>query len=405
MSETTEIGSKLERLGLVAVLPVLIAITAAGYTYQGTPDEPIRYRATAVIRPPTTVQDSASEVNLFLADLTEMITTDATVDHVVGQVPGLERQTYLDRIDASRRGITSSVAVSFIHLDQTVAATTVGTLVRHVLDDAARTEYEQTQFLLGRATERLDRAEEAMEEFFRGTSVFDPEFEYRSVLSEIAQVDEQIATGQALSYGETFVAELTARKRDLEGTLAERGAAMLIHRRLSAELGTAQAEWENATTNNDLAEFEYRTVNSVEELITSEEVVPFVDATPRLQNTALAAAVALALSLIVILPFSGWLARPRGRHRAKVEEFKGRTVDLNALANGASNDLVETANGQAGHAMASDAMAGDVMASDVMAGDVMAGAKGRRGRHPGRVAGPQLFDTEPSDGPDPEPPG
>jgi hypothetical protein len=331
---------------MVVVLPILIVIAAAGATYRTTPTAPIEYRATTVITPPTTVQDSAAAINLFLTDLSELITTDATVAHVLSQVPGLERETYLDRIDASRRGTTTSVALSFVHRDERVAATTVDILARRILDDAARGEYERTQFLLERATERLDLAEAEMEEFFRGTSVFDPEFEYRSVLNEIAQLDQQITTGQALSYGETYQTELTARRAELQALLPELGAAMLIHQRLSAELETAQAAWEEATVTNDLEAFEYRTVNSVEELITSKEVVPFVDETPRLQATALAAVLALVLSLVVILPVSAWLSRPRGRHKLYAKAPSIRTVDLNAMAyedpiNENAPDLVE----------------------------------------------------------------
>jgi hypothetical protein len=385
MNETTEIRGGLERLGLIALLPVLIAITAAGYTYQGIPDPPTRYLATTVIRPPTTVQDSASEVNLFLADLSELITTDATVNYVLDQVPGLERQIYLDRIDAARRGTTSSVALSFVHGDEAIAAATVSTLARRVLDDAARGKYEKTQFLLGRATERLERAEEAMQEFLRGTTVFDPEFEYRSVLGEIAQLDQQIATGQALSYGETYQSELTARRTELEATLPELGAAMVSHQRLSAELETAQAAWENATFNNDLEEFEYRTVNSLENLITSEEVVPFVDQTPRLQNTALAAAVALSLSLIAILPFSAWLGRPRGRHKMTGDRVTERTVDLIALAKeGVKNE--DLANGSSNNV----GNGADDHGAKAVAGVVK--EKGRR--HRANATAPQLFDTD-----------
>lgn len=332
MTDTTEIVGGLRKLGPLALLPVLVAAAAAAYTYRNTPDPPTQYLATTVITPPTTVQDSASAVNLFIADLSELIVADATVSQVVDQVPGLEREIYLKNISASRRETTSSVALTFLHADQTVAKTTVGTLARQLLDEAARGEFERTQFLLQRATERLDQAEAEMEQFFGGVSVFDPEFEYRSVLNEITQLDQQITTGQALSYGETYLTELTARRSELQDLLPGLGEAMLTYRRLAAELENARAAWEAATINNDLAEFEYRTVNSVDALIISEEVGPFVDATPRLQRTSLAAAVALVLSLVVVLPFSARLSRPRGRHKADAEATPVRNVDLNALS-------------------------------------------------------------------------
>lgn len=346
MSETTEIGSKLERIGLVAILPVLITAIVAGYAYQSYPTPPTRYLATTVIRPPTTVQESAGVVNLFLADLSELITTDATVDHVISQVPGLDRDIYLARIDAQRRGTTSSVALTFIHQDENIAGQTVSALALRVVDDAARGEFERAQFLLERATDRLDQAERAIEEFFRGTSAFDPEFEYRGVLNEIAQLDQQITTGLALSYGETYQTELMARRTELQALLPQLGSAMLIHGRLSAQLETAQTAWEQATVANDLAEFEYRTVNSASELITSVDVSPFVDETPRLQTTALAAVLALALSLVVILPVSVWLSRPRGRHKMSANGASLRTVDLNAMAaEDQSNDSAPAADG------------------------------------------------------------
>ena len=343
MTDITELRGGFERLGLLAVLPVLVAATVAGFAYQSSPDPATEYLATAVIRPPTTV-DSPSAVNLFIADMTELITADAAVDHVISQVPALDRENYLERITAVRRGTTSSVELSFLAPDQAVAETTVGTLARWVLDNAARGEYELTQFLLQRATERLDQAETELDEFFGTVSVFDPEFEYRSLLNEIAQLDQQITTGRALSYGETYLAELTARRREVQAQLPELGEAMLTHVRLSTELENAQDAWEEATVNNDLAEFEYRTVNSIETLITSDEVDPFVDVTPRLQVTALAAVVALVLSLVVVVPFSAWLARPRGRHKAAAAaEETPRSVDLNAMAREDLNNAFDSA--------------------------------------------------------------
>lgn len=342
MTDTTELRGSFERLGLLAVLPVLVAATVAGFTYQSFPDPATEYRATAVIRPPTTV-DSPSAVNLFIADMPELITADAAVDHVISQVPALDRESYLERISAVRRGTTSSVELSFLDPDQAVAEATVGTLARWVLDNAARGEYELTQFLLQRATERLDQAETELDEFFGTVSVFDPEFEYRSLLNEIAQLDQQITTGRALSYGETYLAELTARRREVQAQLPELGEAMLTHVRLSTELENAQDAWEEATVNNDLAEFEYRTVNSIETLITSDEVDPFVDVAPRLQVTALAAVVALVLSLVVVVPFSAWLARPRGRHKAAATEGPPRSVDLNAMAREDLNNAFDSA--------------------------------------------------------------
>lgn len=331
MSNTTEIGGALRRLGPLALLPVLLAAAVAAYTYQNTPDPPIQYLATAVIRPPTTVQESASSINLFVADLSELVEADATVNQLLSQVSGLDRETYLENINASRRGTTSSVALTFLHSSERVAETTVGTLARQLLDEAARGEFERTQFLLQRATERLDQAEAAIEQFFRGGSVFDPEFEYRSVLSEIAQLDQQITTGQALSYGETYLAELTTRRAELQALVPGLGDAMLTHRRLASELENAQSAWEEATIDDDLAEFEYRTVNSLDALITSQEVGPYFDTAPRMQRTALAAAVALVLSLLVILPFSAWRSRPRARHKV-ADEGIVRNLDLNALA-------------------------------------------------------------------------
>ena len=115
MSDTREIGGGLERLGMVVVLPILIVVAAAGATYRTTPVAPIEYRATTVITPPTTVEESAAAVNLFITDLSELITTDATVAYVLSHVPGLDARNVPRSDRCLRRGTTTSVALSFVH--------------------------------------------------------------------------------------------------------------------------------------------------------------------------------------------------------------------------------------------------------------------------------------------------
>ena len=324
-------GSTPLQVAVMILLPLLVTAAAAYIAFDNSPPAPEQYRATVVVGPPSTVQDSAAAVNLFIADLGQRITADAVVNHVLDEVPQLDQRTYIENISADRRETASSVALSFVHSDRAVAELTVDTVARQLLDGAARTDFERGQFMLDRATERLDAAEASMSRFAGTQSVFDPEVEYRTALDEIAQLDRQITTGQALSYSDAYTDELVARRDVLEASLPRIGQALLSYRALTAELEQAQAVWEKASLNYDRAEFEYQTVNAVDNLISNRELVAFVDTTPQLQRTALAGAVALALSLVTIVPLTAWLLRRRGKHRGLAEDLMDSGVQPTRL--------------------------------------------------------------------------
>ena len=321
MRERNGIGTAVLRIGTMVVLPMLIVAAAALVAYRTTPDPPEQHRASAVIRPPSTVQDSAAAVNLFIVDISERIKTDLVVDHVLTEVPELDKETFVENVRADRRETSSSVALSFIHDDPAVAESTVDTLARRLLDDAARSDFERSEFLLNRATDRLNEAEASMSQLARNGSVYDPEVEYRSALDELAQLNRQITTGQALGYSQSYIDEHIARRSEVEASATRLGEALLLHEQRSTELQHARSAWEGARINYDRAEFEYRTVNAPANLMLRSDVAPFVDQTPRLQRTALAAATALALSLVTVVPLGAWLVRRRrlGRHRTRAD--------------------------------------------------------------------------------------
>jgi len=326
------------QIGVMVLLPLLVTASAAYVAYRTAPPAPEQYRATVVVGPPSTVQDSAAAVNLFIADLGERITADVVVNHVLSEVPQLDQTTYIESISADRRETASSVALSFVHSDPAVAGAAVDAVARRLLDDTARTDFERWQFMVDRATERLEAAEASMSRFAGSQSVFDPEVEYRTALDEIAQLDRQITTGQALGYSESYIDELVARRDLLEASVPRIGEALLSYRALAAELERAQAVWEEASLNYDRAQFEYLTVNAVDNLISSREVVPFVDTTPQLQRTALAGAVALALSLVIIVPLAAWLFRRRGKHRGIAEDLMDYGVQPTRLRPGGTGE-------------------------------------------------------------------
>jgi len=319
---------------LLVLLPLAIAAATVVYTYRNSPIPAENHLAMVVITPPSTISESASAVNLFIADVGEQIEADPMVRFVLEQVPALDESVYVRNIAAERRGTTSLVELFFIHPDAGVAETTVEVVARRLLDDAARGEFERTQFLLGRATERLEGAEAAVAEFFRTESVFDPDFEYRNAVDQVAQLNQQITTGEALLYGESYLAQLEAERDQIELELPRLGEAMLTYQQLSTDLQLAQTAWQQATVNNDLAEFDYRTVNNVDNLIASRDVSPFVDDTPRLQRTALAGVVALALSLLVVTPISNRLRRGNRTGRHKVGADDGLTIVVDTLESG-----------------------------------------------------------------------
>ena len=315
----------------MAVLPIAAGAGAAAYAYDRSPVPATEYRATVVVQPPTVFRDSAATVNLFIADLSERVTSDAVVGYVLAAVPGLDEASYRTDVAAIRRGVTSSVELAMTHAVAEVAKSTVEGLAVKVLDDAARGEFEEVQFLLDRASDRLAEAEADLNEFFRTEAVFDPELEYRNALGDIAMLDQQITTGQALSYGETYLSELAARRDELARSLPTLGEAMLIYQRLSNELETAQEAWEVAVADYDLAEFEYRVLNAPDRLIVRRTIEPFTDQTPRLQTTALWGVVGLGLGFLLFIPLGIFVTRARGKHGAQIEE-PSPPIDLTNLS-------------------------------------------------------------------------
>jgi hypothetical protein len=312
-------------IALAVVLSLAIASSTAFFTYRTLPVPAERHRATAEIKPPSTVQESASAVNLFIADVGEEIEADSMVEFVLDEVPELDRETYLANIEAERRGVTSLVDLSFVHADPVVAEQTVDLVTHRLLDDAAKGDFERSQFLLNRATRRLEKAEQAVDEFLRDESMVDPEFEYRNALNQVAQLDQQVAAAETLrdtSTGtdsetetETELSELWAERYRLQSDLPRLGAAVLEYRRLATNLEQAQSAWQQAMVDHDTAAFDYRAENTVENLVTSRSVVPFVDDNPRQQRTALAGVVALVLALLIVTPMANSLRRPGGGGR------------------------------------------------------------------------------------------
>jgi hypothetical protein len=311
-------------IALAVVLSLAIASSTAFFTYRTLPVPAERHRATAVIKPPSTVQESASAVNLFIADVGEELEADSMVQFVLDEVPELDRETYLANIEAERRGITSLVDLSFVHADPVVAEQTVDLVSHRLLDDAAKGDFERSQFLLNRATKRLDKAEQAVDEFLRDESMVDPEFEYRNALNQVAQLDQQIAAVETLTETDTEtdaetdaeLSELWAERYRLQSDLPRLGAAVLEYRRLATNLEQAQSAWQQAMLDHDTAVFDYRAENTVENLVTSRGVAPFVDDNPRQQRTALAGVVALMLALLIVTPMANSLRRSgRGGRR------------------------------------------------------------------------------------------
>jgi hypothetical protein len=322
-------------IALAVVLSLAIASSTAFFTYRTLPVPAERHRATVEIKPPSTVQDSASAVNLFIADVGEEIEADSMVEFVLDKVPELDRETYLAGIEAERRGVTSLLDLSFVHTDPVIAEQTVDLVSHRLLDDAAKGDFERSRFLLNRATKRLEDAEQAMDEFLRDESMVDPEFEYRNALNQVAQLDQQIAAAETLTNTDTAtdtdtdtdISELWAERYRIQSELPGLSAAVLEYRRLATNLEQAQSAWQQAMVNNDTAAFDYRAVNTLENLVTNRSVAPFVDDNPRQQRTALAGVVALTLALLIVTPMANSLRRSGGGGRRAMRVAHGLIDD------------------------------------------------------------------------------
>jgi hypothetical protein len=307
---------------VIWVLTGLVVASTGIAAFLIQPPPPEVYRATVVVSPPTMVRDTPGGVNLFVADLPEIATSDPMVVHVLDRVPGLRPEEYVEGVTASRRGSTSLVAVSFVHKDRLMARLTVEAVSTRLLDETARDEFDRSAFLLESARERLTAAQDDLHRFAQDEGIFDAETEYRMVIEEIAFVKREITAASIEDPEEPSIEVLEDRHSVLLQERERLGSALLRYEILVAELDRAQDEVEVASTRYAAAEFEYTTVNTSENLIVSRDVVLFSDDSERLQQTALVAVAALVLSLLTLVPLGFWLAhrRIRGRHSDSAED-------------------------------------------------------------------------------------
>lgn len=280
-----------------------------------------------VVAPPTIVQGSPGTLNQFVIDLTERVRSDSMTVQVFDEVPEVDRDEYLDGIEASRRGESSLVEISFVHRERQIAQRTSEAVANRLTDDSARIEYDKTAYILEQAQARVDEAERELADFAETHSAFDPEIEYANVLNEIAAVDRQITTATIEDLDESSIATLNEQRVDLVTERDRLGSVLLPYETITAELERARQALEEARSEFVEAEFEYTTINTPDELIVSRDVVRFMDDSARLQRAALGAFLAFLLTLIFLVPIAIWLRRRRlaGKHQ---KDDRDRLYDL-----------------------------------------------------------------------------
>lgn len=323
MADSNDISRRLGRIGLVWMLPILIAGAAGLIAFQMADEPPLLSRAEITVRPPTTTQSSTAALNLFVTDLGQQAESDAVTLFVLDQVPDLDPDSYPRDLLVERHGATSWVTLSFVHPDDAIARSVVEVLARRLLDDVARQDTERTQFLVDNATERLTQAEVALEEFSREQGVFDPETEYRILLDDISRLNAEIITiSNSPEADEDYLDAITGERNRLISSRTRLGGALLEFRGLSADVANAQDALETAQTDHLGAEFEYASINAPENLVGTRELITFTDNSERLQRAALAAAVALVLALSIVVPLAWWLDKrhTQGRHIDLIKE-------------------------------------------------------------------------------------
>ncbi|HEY7704674.1 MAG TPA: hypothetical protein VID03_07580 [Acidimicrobiia bacterium] len=301
-------------------LGAVIVVGAGVAAYLTQPPPPTEYRATAVVAPPTVVQSSLAGLNQFVTDLTERMGTDAIVIPVLEEVPQLDPEEYLEGIEANRLGATSLLEIAFIHPDKEVAQRTVEAVAGQIVAASARPEFDESAHLLDQAAARLDQAQQNLQTFTAANEVYDPKSEYAGAIEQISAIDRQIATATIEGVDASALEVLESQKAELITQRDRVGALLLSYDSLASEVTRAQEEWERVSARFEEAEYEFTVVNTPAHLIVSRGVEPVADQTPRLQQTALAAALALALTLAVLVPLGIWLANRRvKKHRRSLE--------------------------------------------------------------------------------------
>jgi hypothetical protein len=322
---------------LLWVVGAIVVAGAGAAAYLTQPPPPAAARATAVVAAPTIVQDSPAGLNQYVTDLAEKVTADDMVVHVLELVPDLAPEEYLEGIEARRLGASSLVEVSFIHADSTLAQETVSAVAEWIVGRAAGTEFDEASYLLRQAEERADAAQKKLGDFVRAERVFDPHSEYSDALEQIAALDRQISAAAIEEVDSSAIDDLRQQKATLEAERDRIGALLLPYSELTDELDRAGEELERARMRFGEAEYELTVVNTPDRLILSRNVEPFVDQTPRLQQTAMAAAIALVATLVILVPVGRWLGNRRVRkHRRSAESpspaRSSADVDLTELA-------------------------------------------------------------------------
>ncbi|HEY5891011.1 MAG TPA: hypothetical protein VIW94_09960 [Acidimicrobiia bacterium] len=322
MTDTLQPGWRVGRFGLIWLAPIAIAIAAAVVAFQLAPQPPTLFEASVTIRPPSTTQDSAAAINLFVNDIALQAESDVVAAFVLDQIPDLDPATYPRDLSVVRQGATSWVSLSFVSEIESVARDTVETLAVRLLDDAARPETDRTQFLLDQASERLAVAGTEFADFTDENDVFDPEVEYRLLLDEISRLSGQITSARLDGADQEYIDSLIREQDRLIGLRPSLGESLLTYRALATSVESARNEVEQARADFDEAQFEYVVTNAPSNLIGTREIEHFVDDTDRLQRSALAGAAGLVLAMGIVIPLAWWLdkRRSQGRHIDLIEE-------------------------------------------------------------------------------------
>lgn len=316
MIDTPTLRQRMSRVALIWLLPLALSGAAGLAAYQLAPEPPSQFQSSITIRPPSAVQASAASVNLFVSDLEQVAKSDALTLYVLDQLPQLDPDAFPADLGVERQGATSWVTMTFVHADEEMARQVLELLTTRILDDTARLEVDRTEFAVQQATLELETAQANFEAFIRSRSVFDPEVEYRMLLDELSRLQTEIVIAQTDDADEAYVDSLIEERTRLEAERPLLGENLIAFQDLENEVGVARESLDQALEAYEEAEFTYLTVDDPSKLVGSREVAPFVDNSQRLQRAAFAAAVALGLSLLIVVPLAWRLDRQRvaGRH-------------------------------------------------------------------------------------------
>jgi hypothetical protein len=254
-----EIGHFLRSRPWAAALAVLIPVIAGLATYLVLAGQPARHTATATVSVPSSASDSASRVGIFVANFTEIASSNPVLEEVADGT-GESKTQLEDNLEVLRLGQSSLFTVTYTGerrdavepVVRSVISTTFGDLVQVTGTDAA----------LEAANQAYQDALAARTAYQDEIGTLQPDRDYADLSARIRSIQIEPRFG-----GAAIIARLTAERDALVPEI--RRMEELDQAVAAAASQRAQAEEAAAAARRDAAESQ--SPSTIQDLTVAEE--------------------------------------------------------------------------------------------------------------------------------------